>query len=64
MTTSTKLPSVLQAPIAANSLAMERSLKQILELLEQADFQFDTYNQMRESSIDDINTMLSLIDRD
>lgn len=63
MTTATKLPSVLQAPIAANSLAMERALKQILELLEQADFRFDTYNQMREVSIDDVNTMIQLIDR-
>ena len=63
MATSNKLPSVLQAPIAANSIAMERALKQILELLEQADFQFDTYNQMREISIDDIGTMLDSIDR-
>lgn len=61
--TSTKLPSVLSAPNTVNSISMERSLKQIKELLDTIVSQDDSVNDRVEASIDDVDTMLAAIDR-
>ena len=60
---STKLPSVLQHP--RGSISMERALKQIKDLLEtEIDTEgFPETEDRVNASIDDIETMLSCIDR-
>lgn len=58
--TDSKLPSVLYS--AVGSLSMERSLKLAIELLEIADFD-EGIDLLRDTAIDDLNTMLSSLDR-
>lgn len=61
---SPHLPSILQAKNEANSISMERSLKQIQDLL----MNLHTSNLADEdrlmASLDDIETMLESIKRD
>ena len=61
---SNKLPSILGAPNTADSLSMERALKQIKFLLEQVPY-YDIPGREDEiqASIDAIETMLNAIDR-
>lgn len=65
---SSKLPSVLQAPNPANSLSMERALKQIQSLLTDYSHFLDDRGMVISAdsvnaSIDDLETMLKAIDR-
>lgn len=59
------IPSVLQAP-PRNSISTERALKQIKLLLEQADFPDNCgcTEDMRNASLDDVQTMLDAIKRE
>lgn len=60
-----KLPSVLQAP-RNNSISMERSLKQIRELLEgiQSGKFGDSIDDRVNASLDDLDLMIRNIDND
>ena len=64
MSKSNSLPSVLIAPNTADSLSMERALKQILFYMRQLPI---SDNPLREdeiqASIDAVETMLNAIDR-
>lgn len=61
---SATLPSILIAPNSADSLSMERALKQIQFLVKQVPF-FDIPGREDEvnASLDAIETMLNAIDR-
>jgi hypothetical protein len=59
MTVANKIPSVLFAP--KGSISTERALKQILDILENCDYQ-DVHKL--EASIDDVQFMLARINRD
>lgn len=66
---STELPQVLTARNPDNSLSMQRALKQIKELLEVASFdlswnsqaEVDIWEDKRNASIDDVDTMLDAL---
>ena len=56
------LPSVLQTANPANSLSMERALKQIQDLLCMADLP-KSQEDRRNASLDDLDTMIAAINR-
>lgn len=58
------LPSVLHASNSANSISMERSLKQIRELLLGFEPSNDSEADQQNASLDDVETMLKAIKHD
>lgn len=62
---SNRLPSILNAPLSADSLSMERALKQIQFLLQQVPY-YDIPGREDEiqASLDAVQTMLNAINRD
>jgi len=60
--TADKLPSVLQHP--RGSISMERALKLIREMLCEIDPASEAAYDRATAALDDVETMLELIDRD
>lgn len=58
----TKLPNILSCENTQDSICIERALKQVLRLLEQAELSEEA-EDARQASIDDVETMLNAIDR-
>ena len=60
---SSKLPAVLQVPLPNSSISIERTLKQIQELLEQYPAVDAPTEDRIQASLGDIATMIRAIER-
>lgn len=58
-----KLPAVLNARGRNSAISVERALKQVLELLNEIEPQDERQEDRINASIDDVEFMLSCIDR-